>query len=59
VVQLDEEHKLLEDKHSRFCTDENSYKAKFLTRIERYIDGKERINIMEYIVPECFPPRFI
>lgn len=50
---------LLQDKYALFVEDRDSFVAKFLRRVEKYIDGKDRINIMEYIVPECYPPRFI
>lgn len=50
---------LLKDTDALFVKDRDSFVAKFLRRIERYIDGKETINIMEYIVPECYAPRFI
>ena len=48
----------LEKDYSRHVVDKDSFAGKALSRIENLLNG-EHINILEFIVPECYPPKYV
>lgn len=47
------------NKYCRHIINNNSFYALFLKRIKKHILNKEEVNLLQYIVPEAYPPRYI
>lgn len=45
-----------ENRYSKHIIDENSFSGLFLKRFYDLLDGKIQVNILQLLVPECFPP---